>query len=84
MERRAFIPLATLAFYLLPPLAWEWNLVTPTLSALIVFVAFPRLRRLAQRDPQLLASLPGHLRLARFYPARAHHATARRRVVPTL
>lgn len=73
MERQVFIPLVLLALYLLPPLAFRFNLVTPALSALIVFVVFPRLRRLAQRDPHFFAALPGHLRHAGFYPACVRH-----------
>lgn len=77
MERQIFIPLVLAAIYLLPPLAFRFNLVTPAISVLIVFVVFPRLRRLARRDPHLFAALPGHLRHAGFYPVRVHHARPR-------
>lgn len=77
MERQIFIPLVLLAIYLLPPLAFRFNLVTPAISLFIVFVVFPRLRRFAQRDPHFFATLPGHLRHAGFYPVRVHHARRR-------
>lgn len=79
MERQVFIPLVLAAIYLLPPLAFRFNLVTPAIAVLIVFVVFPRLRRLARCDPQLFAALPGHLRHAGFYPVRVHHARPRPR-----
>ena len=69
---------------LLPPLAFRFNLVTPAISVVIVFVLFPRLRRLARRDPHLFAALPGHLRHAGFYPVRVHHARPRPRARRTL
>ena len=53
-------------------------------TLLIVFVLFPRLRRLARRDPHLFAALPGHLRHAGFYPVRVHHARPRPRARRTL
>jgi type IV secretory pathway TrbD component len=84
MERQVFIPLVLAAIYLLPPLAFRFNLVTPAIAVLIVFVLFPRLRRLARRDPQLFAALPGHLRHAGFYPVRVHHAHRRPRSRRTL
>lgn len=84
IERQIFIPLVLLAIYLLPPLAFRFNLVTPAISVAIVFVAFPRLRQFAQRDPHFFAALPGHLRHAGFYPARVHHSRRRPRSRPVL
>lgn len=67
VERRAMIPLCGIAVMLV--LLFRPNVITPSISAVILLVIVPALRRINKRDPQWLEVLSEHVTVSGFYRA---------------